>query len=299
MKPTLVVLAAGMGSRYGGLKQIDAFGPNGEAIIDYSIYDAIRAGFGKVVFIIRQDIEEAFKAFIGHKFEQNIKVEYAFQELDKLPEGFSLPEGRTKPWGTGHALLMAADLVKEPFAIINADDFYGADAYRVMGDYLSHLDNDSRDFALLGYSVKNTLSENGSVSRGVCALDAQGHMTKITERTKIFRQQGQIVFEEDGKLTPLAEDTPVSMNFMGFTPLVFKHLKALFESFLKASITVPKSEFYIPIALDTMVKEGDATVNVLRTEAKWFGVTYKEDKAAAQQELAQLIAAGVYPSSLW
>ncbi len=299
MKPTLVVLAAGMGSRYGGLKQIDAFGPSGEAIIEYSIFDAIRAGFGKVVFIIRKDIEEAFRAFIGDKFKDSIDVDFAFQELDNLPKGFKLPEGREKPWGTAHALLMAEEVVNEPFAIINADDFYGADAYKVMGDYLFQLDNESTAFSLLGYYVKNTLSENGSVSRGVCELDENDLLTLITERTKIYRKDGQVVYEEEDGLTPLDENAPVSMNFMGFTPAVFKHLKDLFVAFLEKNIEVPKSEFYIPLALDKMVKNGVATVKVLETDAKWFGVTYKEDKAAAQHELSELINAGMYPASLW
>ena len=278
MKPTLIVLAAGMGSRYGGLKQIDEFGPNGEAIIEYSIYDAIRAGFGKVVFIIRQNIEDAFKEFLGDKFSDKITIEFAFQELDKLPAGFTLPEGREKPWGTAHALLMAEDKVNEPFAIINADDFYGAESYEIMCDYLSKLSNDSTDFSILGYNVKNTLSENGSVSRGVCELNDEGWMTVITERTKIFRKDGEVVYEEDGILNPLSEDAPVSMNFMGFTPAVFKELKTLFVEFLTEKIDVPKSEFYIPLALDAMIKNEKAKVKVLRTSAKWIGVTYKEDK---------------------
>ena len=299
MKPTLIVLAAGMGSRYGGLKQIDEFGPNGEAIIEYSIYDAIRAGFGKVVFIIRQNIEDAFKEFLGDKFSDKIIIEFAFQELDKLPEGFTLPEGREKPWGTAHALLMAEDKVNEPFAIINADDFYGAESYEIMADYLRKLPNDSTEFSILGYYVKNTLSENGSVSRGVCELNNEGWMTVITERTKIYRKDREVVYEEDGVLNPLSEDAPVSMNFMGFTPAVFQELKALFVEFLTEKIDVPKSEFYIPLALDTMIKNEKAKVKVLKTNAKWFGVTYKEDKEAAQAELTALIDDGKYPSKLW
>lgn len=299
MKPTLVVLAAGMGSRYGGLKQIDSFGPNGEAIIEYSIFDAIRAGFGKVVFIIRKDIEEAFKAHFGTKFEGKIEVAYAYQELGDLPEGFTLPIGREKPWGTAHALLMAEFVVNEPFAIINADDFYGANAYQVMSDHLSVIANTSTDYALLGYYVKNTLSENGSVSRGVCELDGEGCLTNITERTKIFPNDGAIVFEEDDVLTSLQENTPVSMNFMGFAPSVFPLLKAQFVAFLEHEIDIPKSEFYIPVALAKFVTEKEATVKVLETSAKWFGVTYKEDKEAAQNELNNLIAGGAYPSHLW
>lgn len=298
MKPTLVVLAAGMGSRYGGLKQIDAFGPQGEAIIEYSIFDAIRAGFGKVVFIIRQSIEKDFKTFVGSKFEGKIPVEYAFQELDVLPEGFSVPEGREKPWGTAHAMMMAKDCVNEPFAIINADDFYGADAYQVMSDYLSKLENDSTAYSLLGYYVKNTLSENGSVSRGVCELDENNLLTSITERTKIFPTKEAIVFEEDGVETPLSPEAPVSMNFMGFAPSVFDLLEQKFISFLEKDINTPKSEFFIPLALSEFVEEGIASVEVLETSAKWFGVTYKEDKEAAQSQLAALIETGAYPNSL-
>ncbi len=299
MKPTLVVLAAGMGSRYGGLKQIDEFGPNGEAIIDYSIYDAIRAGFGKVVFIIRQNIAEAFREFIGNKFADKIEVEYVFQELDKLPEGFTLPEGREKPWGTAHAILMAEEVVHEPFAIINADDFYGADAFKVMNDYLCTLKNDSKDFSLLGYYVKNTLSENGSVSRGVCEVADSNWLKDINERTKIYRKDGEVVYEEDGSIFSLDENSPVSMNFMGFTPIIFEHIKRLFVEFLEEKINIPKSEFYIPLALDRMVKDGIAKVKVLRTDAIWFGVTYKEDKEAAQNQLNSLIERGIYPPKLW
>lgn len=298
MKPTLVVLAAGMGSRYGGLKQIDEFGPSGEAIIEYSIFDAIRAGFGKVVFIIRETIEKDFKAFIGDKFEGKIDIAYAYQELDHLPKGFTVPEGREKPWGTAHAMMVAKDVVNEPFAIINADDFYGADAYQVMGDFLSKLSNDSNSYALLGYYVKNTLSENGSVSRGVCQLDDNNYLESIVERTKIFPQDDKIVFEEDDKQTVLSPETPVSMNFMGFTPAVFPLLEEKFIAFLEKDINTPKSEFFIPLALSLFVEEKSATVTVLETAAKWFGVTYKEDKQAAQDQLTQLIDAGKYPTNL-
>lgn len=298
MKPTLVVLAAGMGSRYGGLKQIDEFGPSGEAIIEYSIFDAIRAGFGKVVFIIRETIEKDFKAFVGDKFEGKIEITYAYQELDRLPEGFTAPADREKPWGTAHAMMMAKDVVNEPFAIINADDFYGADAYQVMGDFLSQQSNDSTAFALLGYYVKNTLSENGSVSRGVCELDDKNNLVSIVERTKIFPKGDEIVFEEEDVLTALSPETPVSMNFMGFTPAVFPLLEEKFIAFLEKDINTPKSEFFIPLALSLFVEEKTATVSVLETAAKWFGVTYKEDKQAAQEQLTQLIEAGKYPTNL-
>lgn len=299
MKPTLVVLAAGMGSRYGGLKQMDAFGPNGETIIEYSVFDAIRAGFGKVVFVIREVFADAFKEQLGSKFADKIEVAYVFQELDKLPEGFSLPEGREKPWGTGHALMMADEETTTPFAVINADDFYGAESYQVMADFLSKQANDSTHFSLLGYEVRNTLSENGSVSRGVCEVTAEGEMIGVTERTKIYRKADQIVFEEDGVETPLSDLAPVSMNFMGFSPLAFDYYKKAFVAFLKEQGAEMKSEFFMPFVLDEMAKTKVATVSVINTPAKWFGVTYQEDKPLALDYLNNLIAEGAYPANLW
>lgn len=299
MKPTLIVLAAGMGSRYGGLKQMDAFGPNGETIIEYSVFDAIRAGFGKVVFVIRETFADAFKEQLGTKFADKIEVEYVYQELNKLPEGFSVPEGREKPWGTGHALMMAADATTTPFAVINADDFYGVESYQVMAEFLNKQANDSNNFSLLGYEVRNTLSENGSVSRGVCEVSETGDMLGVTERTKIYREDGVIVFEEGNVKTPLSEVAPVSMNFMGFTPLAFDFFKKAFVNFLETQGQEMKSEFFMPFVLDEMAKTGMAKVNVINTPAKWFGVTYQEDKPLALDYLNKLIAQGEYPSNLW
>lgn len=299
MKPTLVVLAAGMGSRYGGLKQMDAFGPNGETIIEYSVFDAIRAGFGKVVFVIRETFADAFKEHLGAKFADKIEVEYVYQELNKLPEGFSIPEGREKPWGTGHALMMAADVTHTPFAVINADDFYGVESYQVMADFLSKQTNDSNHFSLLGYEVRNTLSENGSVSRGVCEVSESGDMLGVTERTKIFREEGVIVYQEGELKTELSELAPVSMNFMGFTPIAFDFFRTAFVSFLETQGSELKSEFFMPTVLDEMAKNGMAKVSVINTPAKWFGVTYQEDKPLALDYLNSLIKNNEYPSNLW
>lgn len=299
MKPTLVVLAAGMGSRYGGLKQMDAFGPNGETIIEYSVFDAIRAGFGKVVFVIRESFAEAFRDQLGSKFSDKIEVAYVYQELENLPKGFSIPLGREKPWGTGHALMMAAPETKTPFAVINADDFYGQESYRVMADFLAKQDNKSTHFGLLGYEVRNTLSENGSVSRGVCEVADDGDMLGVTERTKIFRKDDAIVYEEGGDVFPLSESAPVSMNFIGFTPLAFDHFNAAFEQFLSLQGKEMKSEFFMPFVVDELAKKGLARVSVIETSAKWFGVTYQEDKPLALDYLNNLIGNGDYPSNLW
>lgn len=301
MKPTLLVMAAGMGSRYGSLKQIDPVGPSGETIIDYSIFDAIRAGFGKVVFIIRKDIEADFREVFISKLAGKIKVDYVFQELDKLPAGFSLPEGRTKPWGTGHAILMAKDLVKEPFAAINADDFYGAGAFKVMADYLNSLDNSGQtDFSMVGYDLANTMSEFGSVSRGICSTDNEAWLKEVTERTKIqFTPNGIADVQDDGGRISLAENDIVSMNFWGFTPAFFQLAEPLFAKFLTNSISNPKSEFYIPFVVDELIKKGMARVKVLQSHDKWFGVTYKEDKPLVIAKLQQLTQEGFYPSKLW
>lgn len=299
MKPTLVVLAAGMGSRYGGLKQIDTFGPHGEAIIDYSVFDAIRAGFGKVVFVIRKSIEQDFKEHIGSKFCDKITVEYAFQELDNLPEGLCVPSDRTKPWGTGHAVMVAEPYVNEPFAVINADDFYGTDAYKTIADFLCTLDNEEPTYAILGYHVENALSKFGTVSRAVCEVNEQNNLTNITERTKIIEQEGVIVYLEDSKSVELSRNTPVSMNFIGFTPSAFKFYKEEFNSFIHANISNPKAEFYMPMVLDTLIKTKKAIVKVLDTNEKWFGVTYQEDKEEAVLNLRHLIENGVYPEKLW
>ena len=303
VKPTLLVLAAGMGSRYGSLKQMDGVGPNGEAIIDYSIYDAIRAGFGKVVFVIRHTFEKEFKEmFSPERFGGRIEVDFVFQELDYLPEGFSVPEGREKPWGTNHAVMMGASAVSEPFAVINSDDFYGTDAYRVMGEYLSQLGGATGEYAMIGYEVNKTLSENGTVSRGVCTVDENRFLTSMVERTKIERNaEGTIVFHDLGTDEALAEDTPVSMNFFGFTPDYFAHSANGFKEFLASDDvkTNLKAEFFIPLMVNKLVASGDARLKVLSTTAQWFGVTYKEDKPALMAKIEQLIEDGVYPRNLW
>jgi len=301
MKPTLLVMAAGMGSRYGSLKQIDPVGPSGETIIDYSIFDAIRAGFGKIVFIIRKDIENEFREVFIHKLEKFIPVEVVFQELDKLPGGYSVPEGRQKPWGTGHAILMAAEQIREPFAAINADDFYGADAFKVMAEYLQLLDDSSQtDFAMVGYDLCNTMSEHGSVSRGICTMNEGQWLSTVVERTKIqHTPEGIADIQENGLQTPLSPSDIVSMNFWGFTPAYFQLTKPLFEAFLEQNIGNLKAEFYIPLAVDLLIQSGKARVKVLQSHDRWFGVTYKEDKPLVIEKLKQLTREGYYPEKLW
>jgi dTDP-glucose pyrophosphorylase len=297
MKPTLLVLAAGMGSRYGGLKQMDGVGPNGEIIMDYSINDAIRAGFGKVVFVIRHDFAEAFQQKINAKhFGNRIQVEYVYQELDKLPAGFKVPEGREKPWGTNHAILMAKDAIHEPFAIINADDFYGRDAFMVIGDYLRTLENTKGQYCMVGYRLENTLSENGTVSRGVCNIDANGNLSGMTERTSIGRNANGIIEykDTDDSLHPLAPETTVSMNLFGFTPDYFAESEKLFVEWLKERGNEMKSEYYIPYAVNNFINSGYATMKVLKTTAQWFGVTYKEDRPMVVDRLKKLHDQGVY-----
>ena len=300
VKPTLLVLAAGMGSRYGSLKQMDGVGPNGEAIIDYSVYDAIRAGFGKVVFVIRHSFEQEFKeVFNAERFGHKIAVEYVFQELDYLPEGFTLPSERVKPWGTNHAVMMAKDVIKEPFAVINADDFYGREAYKTIGEYLVELAESRNRYCMVGYQVNKTLSENGTVSRGVCTVDEEGNLTGMVERTQIERVNGTIVFHDGGADEPLAEDTPVSMNLFGFTPDYFDYSEAFFKEFLAANIDNLKSEFFIPLMVNKVISEGTATMRVLKTTSNWFGVTYKEDKPQLVAKIEELIEEGIYPKNLW
>jgi hypothetical protein len=294
-KPTLLVLAAGMGSRYGGLKQIDPVGAHGETIIDYSIYDAMRAGFGKIVFVIRRDIEEPFKKIVGARFERKIPVEYMFQELDQLPSGFSVPASRTKPWGTGQAILMAADAIREPFAAINADDFYGANSFRVLAEHL----RSSSDFAMVGFTLRNTLSEFGSVARGVCQTAADGYLESVTELTKIERDgNGAKAAGADGKVLQLTGDETVSMNMWGFTPALFAPLRERFVEFLKKHSAEEKSEFYIPAAVNEIVSAGGARVKVLRSPDSWFGVTYREDRPFVVEGIRRLVAHGDYPEKL-
>ena len=303
MKPTLFLLAAGMGSRYGGLKQLDGLGPNGETIMDYSIYDAIQAGFGKVVWVIRKDFEEQFHTQILSKYEDKIQCELCFQELDKLPEGFTCPEGRVKPWGTNHAVLMGKDVIKEPFLVINCDDFYNRDAFMVVGKFLANLPEGARNqYAMVGFRVGNTLSENGTVARGICSTDADGHLTTVVERTEIMRIDGPVCYkDEEGNWVAIDDETPVSMNMWGFTPDYFEYSEAYFKEFLSdpKNMENPKSEYFIPMMVNKLINDGTATVKVLDTTSKWFGVTYAADRDETVSRIAKLVDDGVYPDKLF
>jgi NDP-sugar pyrophosphorylase family protein len=295
--PTLLVLAAGMGSRYGGLKQIDPVGPAGETIIDYSIFDALRAGFGKLVFVIRKDIEQQFREIVGARFEKRVAVDYVFQALEDIPPQFSVPAGRTKPWGTTQAILLAADAIHEPFAAINADDFYGADAYRSLA---GHLTSGSQDYSMVGFVLRNTLSDFGSVARGVCQVSDDGFLEHIAELTKVERDgNGARNTDTAGTVTKLTGDEPVSMNFWGFTPQVFDQLRENFEKFLESSGTDLKSECYIPNTVGDLVRAGQARVKVLHSRDSWFGVTYREDRPRVVESIRGLIGKGFYPEKLW
>jgi choline kinase len=298
-KPTLVILAAGMGSRYGGLKQIDAFTPEGDTIIDFSLYDALQAGFGKFVFIIRKSFEKEFKEIFNKKLEGKAEVDYVYQELENVPDKYINPE-RTKPWGTGHALLMAKDAVKENFAIINADDFYGKEAFEVMAKSLMVKDKESYDFNTMAYLLKNTVSDHGFVSRGECQVNEKGFLTDVTERTHIEKIDGKLMRkDDDGQFIPIDENTVVSMNFWGFTPKCFEFGEKLFEEFLEANKENLKAEFYIPSVVNEILKSGIASVEVLQSDAKWFGVTYREDKEIVQKAIGELKKQNVYPRNLW
>lgn len=300
MKPTLYVLAAGMGSRYGGLKQLDGVGPHGETIMDYSIFDAIRSGFGKVVFVIRKDFEKDFNEKILSKYKGHIPVEVVFQSVDKLPEGYTCPPERTKPWGTNHAVLMAKDAIHEPFVVINADDFYGRDAFRVIAEELSRPRERKGDYCMVGFRVGNTMSENGSVARGVCENN-NGLLTKVVERTAIeYNKNHEISFiDENGEEQILEPTTPVSMNMWGFTPDYFELGEKEFKKFLDKNLETPKAEMPIPPAIDALINEGVATVKVLDTTSKWFGVTYAKDRPDVVSKLAELHAKGEYPEKMF
>lgn len=300
MKPTLFILAAGMGSRYGGLKQLDGLGPNGETIMDYSVFDAMRAGFGKVVFVIRKDFEDDFRRVVLSKYADHVPCEVCFQGIDCLPEGFTRNPERTKPWGTNHAVLMAKDLIHEPFMVINADDFYGKESFEVMAKFLLSVNGKEGEYCMAGYRVGNTLSEHGTVSRGVCATDKLGFLTDVVERTAIESKNGHIVFpDENGNEVEIPFDTPVSMNMWGFTPEYFKYTEEAFKEFLKVNGQELKTEFYIPTLVNDLIKAGKATCQVLDTPAKWFGVTYADDRQMVVDKIQALVDAGVYPNKLF
>lgn len=298
MKPSLVILAAGMASRYGSMKQVEGFGPSGETIMDYSIYDAIRAGFGKVVFIIRKEFEKNFREIVGRKIENKIKVEYVFQELSSYSEGFDVPKERTKPWGTAHAVLCAEEKVKEPFAVINADDFYGQDGFDKAYKFLVN-ECDEKTSSIIGYELINTLSEHGTVNRGVCEVDDKGNLVSVVERLNVSRSGDKVVCNDEHFPKELSLNTPVSMNFWCFDPTMFDYTKRTFKEFLSQNASNPKAEFFIPIVADKYIKEGEGVIKVIPTSAKWFGVTYKEDAPMVRESLRKLIAAGEYPENLW
>ncbi|MBR2838551.1 MAG: nucleotidyltransferase [Kiritimatiellae bacterium] len=298
MKPTLVVLAAGMGSRYGGLKQVDPVGPSGEAILDYSVFDAVRGGFGKVVFVIRRDLEDEFRAKVGSKYEGMVPVEYCFQDIADIPAPYAVPEGRSKPWGTAHATRSARSAVAEPFAVINADDFYGRDAFAKLGAFLSEAK--PMHFAMVGYRLDLTLSENGSVARGICDVAADGTLRGVVEMTKLVRAGDAAENRESPDAPPVRVplDARVSMNLWGFTPELFGELERIFPEWLAKNGALPKSEWYIPFVVDELIRAGRADCRVLPTDSRWFGVTYREDKPFVMGEIRKLVDAGEYPANL-
>jgi UTP-glucose-1-phosphate uridylyltransferase len=300
MKPALLVLAAGMGSRYGGLKQIDPVSENGETIIDFSVFDAVRSGFEKVVFVIRKDIEKEFREVVGKKYEKKIDINYVFQNLDYIPKKFPVPANRTKPWGTGHAILCANSAIDTPFAVINGDDFYGRDSFNILADYLSKVNSESDEYAIAAYILKNTLSEHGYVSRGICTLEGENYLKKIVECTKIVKSAGKILtIKDNGENFEFTGNEYVSMNMFGFTPGIFEHLKREFNNFLQNNVNDIKAEFFIPSVVSSLIQTNLAKVKVLRSNSTWLGITYQEDKDFVKSSIKKLISDGIYPENLW
>lgn len=301
MEPTLVVLAAGIGSRYGGLKQMDGLGPSGETIVEYSVFDAIRAGFKKVVFVIRKDIEKDFRELYHDKLAPHIAIDYACQEMDMIPDGFTVPADRKKPWGTAHAVLVSENVVSEPFAVINADDFYGAEAYEVMYRFLSSLPKpDENHYCMVGYKLQNTLSDYGYVSRGLCTADENGYLKTVVEKTHIEKKDGKIIcMNEDNSEEELTGNEIVSMNMWGFSTSYYTYANQMFRDFLSQNIEKPKAEFFIPIVANNLIQDGEVKLSVLSSDAQWFGVTYKEDRDGVVSKINALVEKGAYPDNLW
>lgn len=298
MRPTLLILAAGIGSRYGGIKQMDQIGPSGESIIDYSVYDAIRAGFKKVVFVLNPNIIDDFKDVYENRLKGKIETKYILQEISNIPVGIKFNKDRVKPWGTAHAVMVAKNFIHEPFAVINADDFYGKEAYKVMSDYLGQLKTESSEYSMVGYRLKNTLSENGSVSRGICTLES-GFLSDVVERTKIYKENSKIIFEEDGCKNEISGESIVSMNFWGFSPKFFAQMEEDFKKFIMLNANNLMAEFYIPFVVNNLIVSNKAKVKVLTSESSWFGVTYKEDKQKTINQINTLVKNGKYPAKLW
>lgn len=300
MNPTLLILAAGIGSRYGGVKQMDKVGPSGESIIDYSIYDAIRAGFGKVVFVINKKIEKDFKEIFNRKLKDKIETDYVLQEINNVPEGIKYSSERVKPWGTAHAVLVAKDKIHEPFVVVNADDFYGAGSYKLIKEFFNDIDPEMPQYCLAGYKLSSTLSEFGSVSRGICSVDIEDFLSAVVERTDIQKLNNSIGYEDsNGNWDILPDDTPVSMNIWGFTPSIFKFLEFYFKDFISKNAGNPKAEFFIPAVINDLIKTSKATVRMLRSKDQWFGVTYKDDKHKTIEKIRKLVEQGDYPKNLW
>jgi hypothetical protein len=301
MRPSLLIMAAGIGSRYGGIKQLDKFGPSGEKIIDYTIHDAIQAGFGKIVFVIRHDIEADFREAVTKRWDGRVPMEFAFQELDSVPAGFAVPPERKKPWGTGHAILMAASLIGEPFSVVNADDFYGRSSLKKIFNHLSSVTDPERgEYCLIGYLLRNTLSEHGSVARGVCRQDSGGYLESLVETLGIFREGDRILQKEtNGRAKPMEGDTQVSMNLWGFTTSFFNHLESDFREFLRWRGLDPGAEFYLTTVVDRLIRNGIEKVKVLPTDQQWFGVTYRGDRPMVERRIRELVTGGDYPENLW